>query len=244
MKIMHVLAGDSLVESFKNTHIKGEIVVCRECLIDGDLKAENLEDFWRSRERFLSKTYPKEPAFYEESVKREFERLVENTDEGEINLWFEYELFCRVNMWFCLSLLGEAKSDIYLVYPIIKEEKDFWKGFGALNEKDLMMSFEKRIRLSVEDILLGKHLWEAYQNKDFNMLQRLGETDSESFPKLREVCKAASEIETRPKKTLQLILAGGGQSEFGKVFRKFNETEDIYGFGDSQVKKIYDQITG
>ncbi len=44
MKIIHVLAGDSLVEPFKNTNIKGEIVVCRECLIDGDLKAEKDEE--------------------------------------------------------------------------------------------------------------------------------------------------------------------------------------------------------
>lgn len=244
MKIIHVLAGDSLVEPFKNTNFKGEIVVCRECLIDGELKAKNLEEFWRARERFLSKTYPKEPNFYEENVKREFEKLAENKDEDEINLWFEYELFCRVNMWFCLSFLSEAKSDIYIVYPIIKEEKDLWKGFGALNEKDLKISFENRIKLNDEDILLGKHLWEAFQNKDFTTLQKLGKTESESFPKLKEVCKAASEIETRPKKTLQMISAAFGELEFGKVFQKFNETEDIYGFGDLQVKKIYDQITG
>ena len=36
-----------MVETFKKTNIEGEIIVCRECLIDGDLSAENLEDFWR-----------------------------------------------------------------------------------------------------------------------------------------------------------------------------------------------------
>ena len=65
MKI-HVLPGDSLVEPFKETDIEGEIIVCRECLIDGDVKANNLEDFWQVRENYLSKNYGDENNFYKE----------------------------------------------------------------------------------------------------------------------------------------------------------------------------------
>ncbi len=41
MKI-HVLPGDSLVETFNKSDIEGEIIGCRECLIEGDAQAKNL----------------------------------------------------------------------------------------------------------------------------------------------------------------------------------------------------------
>ncbi len=246
MKI-HVLAGDSLVEPFKKTNIEGEIIVCRECLIDGDLMAENLEEFWNLRDDYLSNSSIKPDNFYKEKVKGEFEKLIENADGNEINLWFEYELFCQVNLWFCLSLLSEKNVEIYIVYPIVKDEKDIWKGFGYLAEDELKISFEQRIKISKDDIELGKDLWKAFQNKDFIELESLSETEAKSFPTLKEVCKAACEIETRPKNTLKNIMKDGdimkdGETNFGEVFKEFNKREDIYGFGDLQVKKIFDHL--
>ncbi len=238
---MHVLSGDSLVEPFGKTNIDGEIIVCRECLIDGDLMAENLEEVWNVRDEYLSKSFIKPDNFYREKVKSEFDRLIENADGSEINLWFEYELFCQVNLWFCLSLLKDKNVEIFVVYPIIKDEKDIWKGFGFLDEEDLKASFEQRIKLGKEDILLGVELWKAFQAKDFQALEELSKTESKSFPTLKEVGKAACEIEMRPKETLQKIIKNG-ETDFGKVFREFNKTEGIYGFGDLQVKKIFDHL--
>ncbi len=44
MKI-RLLPGDALAEKFSDMNIEGEIVVCRECLVDRDLKGESLEVF-------------------------------------------------------------------------------------------------------------------------------------------------------------------------------------------------------
>ncbi len=240
MKI-HVLSGDSLVEPFKKTDIEGEMIVCRECLIDGDLKENSLDEFWDVRDKYLSRSFVKPDNFYKEKVKGEFDKLLANTDGSEINLWFEYELFCQVNLWFCLSLLSDKNCEIYTVYPIIKDEKDIWKGFGWLNVDELKESFEQRTKLSKEDILLGAKLWKAFQNKDFHELKELTKTKSKSFPTLKEVGKAACEIETRPLEALKEIMKNG-ETDFGIVFQEFNKREDIYGFGDLQVKKIFDHL--
>jgi hypothetical protein len=238
---IHVLSGDSLIKPFQKTNIEGEFIVCRECLIDGDLQAKGLDDFWRVREDYLSNSFDKPANFYQEKVKGEFDKLLENADGNEINLWFEYELFCQVNLWFCLWLLKDKSADIYIVYPYLTDKKDIWKGFGFLNEDELNESFEQRIKLSFKDITLGVNLWQAFQNKDWSMLDGLGDSDSKAFPTLKEVCTAACEIETRPEETLRQIM-DNGETEFGKVFQEFNKTEDIYGFGDLQVKKIYDHL--
>lgn len=239
----HILPGDSLVECFKETNFEGEIIVCRECLIDGDLSAESLEDFWLVREKYLSNAYgetQKSDDFYRQGVKGEFEKLIDAPNNSEINLWFEYELFCQANMWFCLFLLNETDAEVYRVAPVVRNEDNIWLGFGGLDASDLQECFDARKKLSCEDIKLGAELWKAYQNNNFDKLRELSTSESECFPYLTEVCEAAIEKQNRPKETLKKIIADG-ESDFGKVFQKFNELEGVYGFGDLQVKKIYDQ---
>ena len=122
MKI-HVLAGDALAESFKNCAIEGEIIVCRECLVEGDVKAASLEEFWQTRAAFITNNYgEKEEEYFQNSVS-EFEKLKAlATSDTEVNLWFEFELFCQVNLWFCLYLLQESKAKIFRVAPIVREK--------------------------------------------------------------------------------------------------------------------------
>ena len=145
-------------------------------------------------------------------------------------------------MWFCLSLIKDAHAEIYRVAPVIKNQKDIWKGFGILGKEDLQRSFEAREKFSRKDLELGVNLWNAYQNQDFEKLEILSKTESKCFPGLEDVCKAEIEKEDRPKAVLQKIMRNG-ETIFGAVFQKFNETEGIYGFGDLQVKRIYDQLT-
>jgi hypothetical protein len=238
---IHVLAGDALAADFKNTNIAGEVVVCRECLIEGDVKSENLEDFWRARAAFIEETYGADDNSYFENVAGELQKLTKFGAGDTINLWFEYELFCQANMWFCLSLLSKTKAEIFRVAPVVRSEKDIWKGFGRLNANELQTCFEQRTKFSEEDVLLGKDLWKAFQKKDFGKLKELSRADSKCFPYLKEACEAACEIEKRPKKTLEKIVSGG-ESDFNKIFASFALEEGVYGFGDAQVKRILQEI--
>ncbi len=240
--IYHVLPGDSLVDTFEKTNIEGEVIVCRECLIEGDLTAETLEGFWQIRESYLSKNYPESENFYRENVRSEFEKLLNVSPDDKVNLWFEYELFCQVNLWFCLSLLTEKEVKIYRVAPVVRNENNLWNGFGGLSEDDLEKCFGQRIRLSKDDIQFGNRLWKAFSRKDFQGLKSISFEKCENFPYLQETCEAAIEIESRPKEKISEIIEDG-EKDFGKVFQKFNETEGVYGFGDLQVKKIYDSLS-
>ncbi|NJM53918.1 MAG: hypothetical protein HC846_11345 [Blastocatellia bacterium] len=81
--IYHVLNGDGLAENFD---LEGEIVVCRECLIDGDLRAKNLNELWKVRAGFIKKNYGADDYF--EKVKSEFDKLNNLKTTDEVNLWF------------------------------------------------------------------------------------------------------------------------------------------------------------
>jgi hypothetical protein len=233
----HVLPGDAQVGVFKETGIEGEMIVCREALVDGPVNAAGLEDLWKIRAAYLSGA-DDAPDYFKDVVP-EFEKLINAPTDAEIDLWFEYELFCQVNMWFCLWLLRDSTAAIYRVEPCILTTENRWNGFGGMAADDLRRCFDNRTLFGKADVQLGASLWEAYRSGDNDRLLVLSQASSESFPYLEEVCAAAVEKDTKPAQVLAGI-AGDGITEFGKVFAEFSQRAGVYGFGDLQVKRLFD----
>jgi hypothetical protein len=238
---IHILPGDALAENFNRANIDGEVIVCRECLIEGDVKAENLNDFWTLRADYIKTVYGEIEEKYFQDVVGELSKLKSLAPRAEVNLWFEYELFCQTNMWFCLDLLSETQATICRVAPVIRKDNEVWKGFGDLSAKDLQKCFAQKIKFEKEDITLGVNLWNAYQNSDYEKLEQLAETKSDCFPFLKEVCRAEIEKDFRPKSVLKEIT-GKGATDFAEIFPEFSRRAGVYGFGDTQVKQILQQI--
>lgn len=240
--IYHVLPGDSLVEQFKKTGIKGEVIVCREAFIVGPADADDLVDLWDQRGRFILAEFGEDEIEYHEKVADELDRLTEIGPGDEVFLWFEYELFCSVNLWFCLSVISGVDAEVYRVEPIGIDESDRWNGFGNFTADDLKACFELRTKMSEEDVALGAGLWNAYRHGDHESLIELGKVDSPSFPHLHEVVAAAAEQEIQPIETIKAIIAGG-ETDFEKIFVEFKKRDGVYGFGDLQVQKLLDQLS-
>jgi hypothetical protein len=239
--IIHVLPGDAQVEIFRNTGIDGEIVVCREALVDGDVRAENLEEFWRVREKYLAEAYPESRSNYRQTVVTEFEKLIDLPATARVNLWFEYELFCHVNMWFCVWLLRDSRAGLYRVAPVVQRKDDVWSGFGNLTPNDLTECYEERLEFTEPDIRLGVELWTAFQNRDYARLKELSTSRSACFPYLKEACEAEIEKEVRPKQILK-ELQRDGVDDFNEMFAAFRRRAGVYGFGDAQVKRLLNEI--
>lgn len=239
--ILHVLPGDATVNDFKNTGIAGEVIVCRECLIAGPADADTLFEFWEQRARFILAEYGGDEIEYHENVADELAKLLDLPEGTEVNLWFEYELFCQANMWFCLSLLRESDVKVFRVAPVTRAENEIWRGFGLMDGDDMRRCFAERVEFGADDRKLGELLWQAYSNGDLEILDKLGNAKSKCFPYLREVCTAAIEKSFRPKKIIEEITANG-VTDFGAVFQEFTERAGVYGFGDTQVKEILSTV--
>lgn len=239
--IYHVLPGDAVAGEFHTLGIEGEAIICRECLVVGPVDADTPFEFWDQRARFILAAYAEDEIEFHERVADELERVRDLDETAEVNLWFEYELFCSVNMWFCLSLLAGSGATVYRIEPVVLSAADRWSGFGKLGGKDLEKCFDARIRLSPDDIALGADLWEAYRKGDSTRLSELSKTVSVAFPYLSEVCEAAIEKETRPEEILSEIRFEG-MTEFAEIFPEFSRRAGVYGFGDLQVQSLLDQI--
>jgi hypothetical protein len=245
--IYNILNGDALAYSFPDAKIEGVIIVTREALIDGDLSGNELRDFWHSRAKYMGLT----EAEYHDKVVSEFEKIMNAPEDSEFNLWFEYDLFCQVNMWFVISIINRlsVKKKVYAVYTsyLDKTNKYFWNGFGPANSSQLQVCYARRILLSDADLQLGQALWTAYKNNNVEGLMHLAKNQSFAFPYLQEVVKAHIDrfpkdgTKGRPEKVIEDITKNIS-TDFNEVFKEFWKRESIYGFGDIQLKHLYDKV--
>lgn len=245
--IYHILNGDALAYSFPDANIEGDIIVAREAFIDGDMSGNGLQDFWHSRARHLGLSQ----AEYHDKVVREFEKIMHAPDDSEFNLWFEYDLFCQANMWFVLSIINNLAitKKVYAVYTshLDRDNKHFWNGFGPADASQLRVCFDNRVLLNEADLQVGHALWTAYKNNDQEELMRLAKDPSVAFPYLKEVVQAHIDrfpkdgTKGRPEKVIEDITKNVS-TDFPIVFKEFWNRESIYGFGDTQLKQLYDKV--
>lgn len=245
--VHHILNGDALAYSFPDAEIIGDLIVVREALIEGDLSGDNLQDFWHARAKHIGIT----AAAYHNDVVKEFEKIMKAPDNSEFNLWFEYDLFCQVNIWFVISIINSLSINkkVYAVYTshLDKTNKQFWNGFGQANSSELTICFANRTPLNDADLQLGQDLWTAYQSDSLEELIHLAENQSPAFPYLQEVVEAHVDrfpkngTKGRPEKVIEEIIQND-ITDFNDVFREFWNRESIYGFGDTQLKQLYDKV--
>ena len=245
----HVLNGDALVERFTGLGLHGEVVVARECMIEGDLSGNDLASFYRSRATYLERTYPASGMKYGEDVAPEFDKLVAAPAGAEVNLWFGYDLFCLANMLFVRSLLkaGAGQKNVYVIYPSHLSGNNVWLDFGRATAKDLLACYRERIRFGAEDLVLADGLWKAYKNGDLGELTRLSKITTACFPYLEAVCRAhverfpVGDSPGRPERVVRELM-DQGFNDFPSLFTAFFAREGIYGFGDGYVSKIYERL--
>jgi len=248
MKPWHILNGDCLADQLRQTKINNDFIVCRECLIDYKSDVSGITDFWTIRAKYFADNYNIPAREYFNKTVSEFEKINLIPHNSEVCLWFENDLFCQVNMWFVISILsGHPTFKIFRVFPVPENDEDIWKGFGTASTEKLEQAYNSKIQLTPDDIELGKGLWAAYQDDDFEKLKELALSQSECFEYLEEVCQAhidrfpTDKSSGRPDKVVKEII-GTRSEEFQIVFSEFTKREGIYGYGDMQLRIIYDRV--
>lgn len=131
MMTYHILNGDALASQFSAAKLAGELIVVREGLMAGDLSGETLSSFWRTRAKYMEVPYPQ----YYGQVVAEFEKIMSAPEHSVFNLWFGYDLFCQVNLWFVLSVLCDLpiEKEVFMVYPTFLPQAALWEEFGEAN---------------------------------------------------------------------------------------------------------------
>ncbi len=241
-KQYHVLNGDALGERFPEA-ISGELLVARECLVDGPVKGHSLTELFATRAEFLSQLGTSKQHYYEKSAS-EFLKMLEIPPQADIHLWFEDDLFCQVNCWFVVHLLRlkENECDFFLVRPTLHTSN----GFGALHSEELHALYQNRT--SLKNLSEIGSLWTFYQQQNKEKLLETALKLESQFPFILPAVMAHLQRfpvngETgRPQRSLQAIMLELKTKEFTPIFKEFCKRESIYGFGDLQVKRLFDEL--
>ena len=241
--IIHILNGDGLGEQFPKD-LPGEILVFRECLVEGPKKVVEFEAFFDSRAAYLSDTYdPTIKESYSLELSIPLMRVVAEQAPAEVVLWFEEDLFCQANFWFICHFLEASgyRGKVSWAKPsgIAKYN------FGLLSKESLTAVFKDRIPV---DIAKASPLWQAYSINDSDELIRLVEDITDLSEYIIPAALAYRDMNTstieqsRPYLSLLEITNTLKTTHFGKVFMEFCKKEGVYGFGDLQVKRLFDKI--
>ncbi len=243
----HVLNGDGLSEVFPFIN-SAQIIIMRECLIDGPIESVELALFYRLRAEYLYSTYGAERSEYADRVVSELDKLQHLPEGAKVFLWFEDDLFCQINMWFIVYLLHTTgfQGEIYRVFPLGETLENNWQGFGPASSDDLTISHQNAVRISLAEQIVILQLWTALQHQDLGRLAQLAHQSMVAVRHLPQVIDAYADRFTsppRPERCLREIQSRG-ILDFNAIYEYFKQTEAIYGFGDAQVKTMLDRING
>ena len=250
--MIHILNGDALVESFKQSNIKGDYIVWRECLFEGPIfNAKTEIDLANIRARFIEEAYGESVSHYMKGFSEFFSKLKSINQYDEITLWFDYDLFCQVNLMYLLKVIAGYKYDlaVSIVFPKNDGENNQYKGCGRLNGEQLQELFDCRKSLSKEELYASEKFWKAYSSTDSLEFEGLLKNTNDTFPFFREALQShlerfpSRENGLNPIEGIILNSAEEGINDKFKIMERVWEAASIYGLGDLQIFKYIEQLS-
>jgi len=249
-KTLHITNGHSLTNVINDIEIEGDILTWQEMLCEGPTIAHiDSEEFINVRQEFLSEFYNIEINVSE--LKSELDKLNAIDQYKEIILWFEYDLFCHINLLGVISLLHqrEIKLPLYLVCSGRIEGEKNLKGLSELSHEQLFKHYDERIKLTAEDIDLAIALWRTYCGKDHNLFKHYITRES-SFKYLSNCLKAhlrrfpdsKSGLNILEKNILEIVRDNDIKSQHHLLGYILNY-QGFYGYGDLQFERMIQKLT-
>jgi hypothetical protein len=245
MSYMHVLNGDATLTLFRQSGIPGEVVVCREMMCEGKVKCTNdMAAFFETRSKHLEYHYGIDKQTYFSNVVKELEKLKTAGDYDEIVLWFEFDLFCQINLLFILHYLRTQVirlPKISLVSIDNHSEVPEFRGLGLLMPYHLPALLQERVTLQEEDLQLAARAWQAYCQGDPPELEAISKESTPRLPYLGPALIAHLQRLPAVENGLNAIQSyflrklSISSLRWYDLYAQFWEDMKIYGFGDFQL---------
>ena len=247
---LHITNGNVLTDYLKELGYKDDILTWQEMLCEGPtIPKIDSEEFFEIRADFLKSYYDIEVDTNE--LKDELSKLDDVEKYSEINLWFEYDLFCHINLIGVINLLHqkEIEKPLYLICSGRVEGEKSLKGLGELSPDQIEQHYNDKVLLTQDDKDLAIALWRTYCGKDHNILKPYIVTNS-NFKYMSNCLKAhlkrfphqKSGLSVLEDNILRLIRDNQINSEHHLMGYCLNY-QGFYGYGDLQMKRLIDKLS-
>jgi hypothetical protein len=243
-KILHIVNGDSTARLLIDSGIEGDLVVWREVLCEGPLHSNIGSDaFWKIRYDFFEEAFKVDQlSYYDKTIK---EILKVDAQDGITDhvLWFEYDLFCQVNLiGLCSFLLQRYRKDnrYFLVCPGTRGGKPLL--LSTFEPDDVAQLFSERVKLTRKDLLFAEECWSTYVTGDASVIREFDFARNAKFNLLGPAM--AQHLERFPdehglgqieRRLLQMLVERPrSRTQLVADLLRWQHEETVYGFGDLQ----------
>ena len=249
-QILHITNGSVLTEYLRELDFEDDILTWQEMLCEGPtIPAIASDEFFKIRHKFLQEYYDIEVD--NDELKSELSKLDNPDKYAEIYLWFEYDLFCHINLLGVINLLHQKNINrpLYLICSGRVEGEKNLKGLAELSAEQLLDHYHKRIFLTNDDKELCIALWRTYCGKDHNILKPYIVTKS-SFKYMTNCLKAHLKRFPHQKSGLSVIednilriIRDNDVKSLHHLLGYSLNYQGYYGFGDTQLRRIIDKLS-
>nr|WP_297788733.1 DUF1835 domain-containing protein [uncultured Allomuricauda sp.] len=250
--LLHITNGDSFTSRLQSLQFKGDVITWREMLCEGKtLSTVGSESFWKTRFEFLNKNYKVSKSWFIEKTLKEYRSLCNHKQQDQIVLWFEYDLFCQINMLAVISWLKQHRrhAEISLVCSGKIEGSTKLHGLNELDDDKLMELYENKKVLSQDDIEYADYIWQLYcsdnpirlenqiANNDFQFeyLSDALKTHLKRFPAIKN---GLNDLENH---ILEVAKQEKPKSR-KELMRELLNNQGFYGFGDTQYDRMISSL--
>ena len=210
------------------------------------------ETFWKNRFHFFKTSYNVSKKKFIDYTLKEYRSLCKKKESKEIVLWFEYDLFCQVNMLAVISWLKTYRKGYHISLVCsgkIDGEKKL-KGLGELSENQIHHHYKNRIDLNQDDIEYADYIWQLYCSESPLRLETIYKQNTTSpfqylataieahllrFPSIKN---GLNSIENTILKTADNYTLASKNQLIGTLLKNQEE----YGFGDIQYENKVNQL--
>lgn len=249
-QVLHITNGSVLTDLLNELDYSGEKLTWQEMLCEGPtLRNIDSKEFIDLRKKFFNDFYDVELDVDE--IKFELKKLDNTENYSEIVLWFEYDLFCHINMLAVINLIQQKKINlpIYLVCSGRITGGKSLKGLSELSSEQLLSHFDNKVLLNQEDMDLAATVWGIYCGIDHNLLKPFI-VKSSSFKYLNSCLKA--HLKRFPDSVDGLAIL---ERNILEIVAKYNITskhhllgyalsyQGYYGYGDIQLIRIIEKLS-
>jgi hypothetical protein len=183
--IIHIVNGDAIVPILEKSGIGGEIVVWREMLCEGPLTNEVAsDDFWKNRYHFFKENFEISKLTYFDKTIKELLKVEDPPKDAELVLWFEYDLFCQINlMALCSYLLQNFRKDILYRLVCTGKVKDSKKlqSLASFSAEDFVKLYENKIKISRDNLLFANTCWQLFVENNPEKLKQFNFAKKSKF---------------------------------------------------------------
>lgn len=244
VSILHILNGDATARILKETELPGHRLSWREALMCGPAPRTDSQKEWLSiRANHLSEAYGRTVPECHERLSHQEACLSSSVEHDEVILWFEFDLFCQINLLYLLNWYADKEftgTKLALICVDSFPGVDDFYGLGQLNPEQLASLFATRSLITTNVLKLAEKAWNAYTSPDPTVIENVLKKGTSDLPYLKRAFEAHLERFPSVRNGLGKIencilqLISGGIDEFKPLFATFGELERDYGLGDLQ----------